>query len=196
MNLPNKISVSRIIVMFVAIILASIGNINETSTDTVVYWFHFIAYIIAFVAGLSDLIDGWIARRYNMVTDFGTLMDPLADKIYLSITYILMVKAGMIPALVAIIIICREFMVTGLRTLAMEKGTVIAADRLGKIKSVIQVFVVGVAGAAWVRIGGLTHDHLNVYYLWDITLWSTAAFTVWSGVKYFIRYRSLYMEDA
>jgi len=182
--------------MFIAITLASIGDVNETSTATVAYWFHVTAYIIAFVAGFSDIADGWIARKYNLITDFGMLMDPLADKVYLSVSYILMVKAGLIPVLIAVIIICREFMVTGLRTLVVQKGTVMAADGLGKIKSIVQVVVVGIAGAAWVRIGGLTLDMLNVYHLWDITLWSTAVLTVWSGVKYFVQYRSLYLEDA
>ena len=195
-NLPNKISVGRIVFMLLAIIMASMGDINETSRETVAYWLHFTAYFIALGAGISDLVDGWIARRFNMVTDFGILMDPLADKIFLAVSYILMVEAGLIPALIAIIILCREFMVTGLRTLAAGKGTVLAADRYGKIKSVVQMVVVGIAGAAWVNLFGLTLEHIQIFHAWDIILWSTAALTVWSGAKYFITYRHLYMDDA
>ena len=82
MNLPNKITVARILLIFVFLILASTGDINDTTHETWQYWCHFSAYWIAFFAACTDFVDGWLARRWNMVTNFGALMDPLADKIY------------------------------------------------------------------------------------------------------------------
>jgi len=194
MNLPNKITVTRIFMIFVFLILASTGDINETSRETTQYWCHFAAYWIAFFAACTDFIDGWIARKYDLVTDFGALMDPLADKIYVATTYVMMVYAGTVPAYVAIIIISREFMVTGLRQLAAKKGTVIAADKLGKIKTILQMLIIGVSGACWINLFGLTRENVGLWY--EITLVAVAVITVWSGMSYFVRYRDLYLEDA
>ena len=194
MNLPNKITVTRIFLVFIFLILASVGDINETSRNTWEYWCHYAAYWIGFFAALTDIIDGWLARKLNMVTDFGALMDPLADKIYVSTTYVMMVYAGTVPAYVAVVIICREFMVTGLRQLAAKKGTVISADKLGKIKTNLQMLIIGVSGACWINLGGLTRDNIGGWY--EYVLLFVAVLTVWSGTSYFIRYRELYLEDA
>jgi len=194
MNLPNKITVTRIFLIFVFLVLASVGWINDIDRNSAAYWCHFVAYWIGFFAACTDFVDGWIARKYNLVTDFGALMDPLADKIYVATTYIMMVYAGTVPAYVGIIIISREFMVTGLRQLAAKKGTVIAADKLGKIKTILQMLIIGVSGACWINLFGLTRDSVGMWY--EITLVLVAVITVWSGVSYFIRYRELYLEDA
>jgi len=194
MNLPNKITVTRIFLIFVFLILASIGDINDISRESAAYWCHFTAFWVGLVAACTDFIDGWLARKWNMVTDFGALMDPLADKIYVSTTYIVMVSAEFVPAYVAIVIIGREFMVTGLRQLAAKKGTVISADKLGKIKTVLQMLIIGVAGACWINLGGLSRENIGLWY--EVTLIAVTVITVWSGLSYFIRYRELYLEDA
>ena len=180
--------------VFIFLVLASIGDINDVSRESTAYWCHYIAYWIGFVAACTDFVDGWLARKLNMVTDFGALMDPLADKIYVSVTLVMMVYAAVVPAYVVIVIICREFMVTGLRQLAAKKGVVISADRLGKIKTLLQMFIIAVSGACWIELGGLTKDMIGLWF--PITLVFVAILTVWSGVSYFIKYRELYLEDA
>lgn len=194
MNLPNKITVTRIAMIFIFLILASVGDINDVSSDSVAYWCHVIAFWLGFFAACTDFVDGWLARRLNMVTDFGALMDPLADKIYVSTTLIMMVYAGVVPAYVAIVIICREFMVTGLRQLAAKKNVVISADSLGKIKTILQMIVIGVSGVCWINLFGITRESISSWF--PITLVVVALLTVWSGVSYFIEYRYLYLEDA
>lgn len=194
MNLPNKITVTRIFLIITFLVLASVGDINDISRESFAYWCHFAAFWIGFFAACTDFVDGWLARKWNMVTDFGALMDPLADKIYVSTTYIVMVSAEFVPAYVAIVIIGREFMVTGLRQLAAKKGTVISADKLGKVKTVLQMLIIGVSGACWINLGGLTLECIGIWY--DIILILVAVITVWSGLSYFIRYRDLYLEDA
>ena len=194
MNLPNKITVTRIFLIFVFLVLASIGHINEQPGNTFPYWCHVIAYWVGFFAACTDFVDGWIARKYNLVTTFGALMDPLADKIYVAATYIMMVHADTVPAYVGIIIISREFMVTGLRQLAAKEGVVIAADKLGKIKTILQMLIIGVSGACWIQLGGLTVAKAG--FLYQLTLVAVAVVTVWSGASYFIRYRDLYLKDA
>ncbi len=195
MNLPNKITVTRIALIFVFLCLASVGKINDTiETNAFAYWLHFAAYWIAAFAACTDFVDGWIARKYDLVTDFGALMDPLADKIYVATTYIMMVYAETVPAYLAVIIISREFMVTGLRTLAAKKGVVIAADKLGKIKTILQFLIIGVSGACWINLGGITRADAGIAY--EVTLIVVAIITVISGLSYFVRYKSLYLEDA
>ena len=194
MNLPNKITVTRIFMIIVFLMLASVGKINDVSRDSFAYACHFAAYWIGFLAGCTDFVDGWLARKWNMVTDFGALMDPLADKIFVATTYIMMVYAGTVPAYVAIVILGREFMVTGLRQLAAKKGTVIAADSLGKIKTILQMLIIAISGACWINLFGLTLENVGIWY--ELTLIAVTVITVWSGASYFVRYRELYLKDA
>jgi CDP-diacylglycerol--glycerol-3-phosphate 3-phosphatidyltransferase len=194
MNLPNKITVTRIFLILIFLILSSVGDINDISGDSFAYWCHIAAYWLAFVAGCTDFVDGWLARRWKMVTDFGALMDPLADKIFVAATYVMMVYAGTVPAYVAIVIIAREFMVTGLRQLAAKKGTVISADNFGKLKTSLQMLIIAVAGACWTNLFGMDINTIGLWY--SITLILVTVITVWSGVGYFIRYADLYLKDA
>lgn len=200
MNAPNTITVTRIFLIFVFMFLASVGDINDVSRDSYAYWCHFAGYFIGLFAGCTDFVDGWLARKLNLVSDFGALMDPLADKIFVAATYVMMVHAKTVPAVIVIIIISREFMVTGLRQLAAKKGTVIAADNLGKIKTILQMVVIAFAGMLWINLFGLSLEGLEAYpvlnYLWKGALWGVALITVWSGLGYFVRYKDLYLKDA
>ena len=109
-------------------------------------WFdgynRYIAAAVFSLASLTDLIDGWVARRFNQITNFGKFMDPLADKLLVSAALIALTEAGEIAAWITIIIISREFIVTGIRVVAAERGVVIAADGLAKIKTTAQLFTV------------------------------------------------------
>ncbi|MBP3457627.1 MAG: CDP-diacylglycerol--glycerol-3-phosphate 3-phosphatidyltransferase [Lachnospiraceae bacterium] len=131
MNLPNKLTLTRVIMVpfFVAFLLL---------TPKFLY-FKWIALGIFIVASLTDLLDGKIARKYNLVTNFGKFMDPLADKLLVCSALIGMSSLGVIPAWITIIIIAREFIISGFRLIAAEKGVVIAASMWGKWKTTFQM---------------------------------------------------------
>ena len=134
MNLPNKLTVIRVILIpfFVLFLLATIfGEADK--------W---IALGIFIVASLTDLADGKIARKYNLVTDFGKFMDPLADKLLVCSAMICLIELGKIPSWIVVIIIAREFIISGFRLIAVENGRVIAASYWGKFKTTFQMFMV------------------------------------------------------
>ena len=126
MNLPNKISLARICLIPVFLIVLM--------TEAIPYRDLWAAIIFA-VASLTDGIDGHIARKYNLITDFGKFLDPLADKLLVSTALICFVELGRMPAWMAVVIIAREFIVTGLRSVAASKGVILAAIMTGKIKT-------------------------------------------------------------
>ena len=136
-NLPNLLTVSRIFAVLIFVVLATFAERTFMPADAVRY-VRLAAYILAILAGLTDLLDGYIARKYNFVSDFGALMDPLADKIFVTGTMLMAVEYRLMPAWIAVAVLCREFMVTGLRTLAAKKQVVISADRWGKLKTALQ----------------------------------------------------------
>ncbi len=135
MNLPNKLTMFRVVLIPVFIVVLMSGLIAEPAS-------RYIAVIIFCVASFTDYLDGHIARKYNLVTNFGKFMDPLADKLLVSAAMICMIELGMLPAWVVIIIISREFIITGFRLIAAEGGLVIAASWWGKIKTVTQMAMI------------------------------------------------------
>ena len=195
-HLPNALTVSRIILIFCFVVLANFDNANETcirvGTDTA-YVCHAIALIVAFLAGITDLLDGYLARKYHVESDFGRLMDPLADKIFILATFVMMLDYGMIPGWVLIVILTREFMVTGLRTLASAKGVIISADRWGKMKTATQMFTLAFGGAAWIHLFGLDLGASPVSVVWKCLQLAVVLITVGSGLQYFVKYRSLFI---
>lgn len=132
MNLPNKITMARII-MIPFFIIALLVNFPYHEP---------IAVVIFIVASASDAVDGYLARSRNLITDFGKFMDPLADKLLTCSAFICLVELQMIPSWVVIIIIAREFAITGLRTLAASDGIVIAASKWGKAKTISQMIAI------------------------------------------------------
>ena len=139
MNLANKLTIFRVILIpfFVIFAFVSIpGEVLGMPTS------NFIMLLIFIVAAITDKLDGDIARKYNMVTNFGKFLDPLADKLLVNTALIILVGTGMLPAWIAVIIIGREFIITGVRLLAVEDGIVIAANIWGKVKTVTQMIAV------------------------------------------------------
>ncbi|UKI29969.1 MAG: CDP-diacylglycerol--glycerol-3-phosphate 3-phosphatidyltransferase [Lentisphaeria bacterium] len=120
-NLPNILTVSRIIMVMIFVVLATLAN-HYYLAESCVFPLRLGAYILAILAGTTDLLDGHLARRWNQITDFGALMDPLADKIFVTATMLIAVEYRLMPAWIAVAVLCREFMVTGLRTLAAKKA--------------------------------------------------------------------------
>lgn len=189
-NLPNLLTVSRIVLIFFFVLLANIdaAKINfipvpEAVSETC----HLIAYLIAVLAGITDFFDGKIARRYKCESDFGRLMDPLADKIFIAATYVMMVDYRIVPAWIVVVVLAREFLVTGLRLLAIGDGVVIAADKSGKFKTAFQMFALLIGGAGWVKLWGFNIYEPTVWKLWYAVLLLVAFSTVYSGVSYFVR---------
>ena len=195
-HLPNALTVSRIILIFCFVVLANFDDANETcikvSADTA-YICHVISLIVAFLAGITDLLDGYLARKYHVESDFGRLMDPLADKIFILATFIMMLDYSMIPGWVLIVILTREFMVTGLRTLASSKNVIISADRWGKMKTATQMFTLAFGGAAWIHLFGLDLGVSPFSIIWKCLQIAVVLITVGSGLQYFVKYRSLFI---
>ena len=135
MNLPNKLTVMRVILIpfFVAVLLYDNGSSQAM---------RIAANVIFIVASLTDLLDGKIARKYNLVTNFGKFMDPLADKLLVCSALICLIQLGQLPAWVVIIIISREFIISGFRLVAADNGIVIAASYWGKFKTTFQMIAV------------------------------------------------------
>ncbi len=197
MNFPNALTLARIVLIFVFIILAANadGPVKAFNSSHVL---RIIAYAVALVAAFTDLADGYFARKWNQVTDFGKLMDPLADKIFVAGIMLILVQHQLLPPLIAVIIISREFLVTGLRMLALQKNTVIAADIWGKIKTVLQMVMMGIGGLAWVGLFDLHATVINgisIWAIWIVFLYFIAAITIWSGLGYFVKYKKLYIDS-
>jgi CDP-diacylglycerol--glycerol-3-phosphate 3-phosphatidyltransferase len=192
MNFPNALTLARILLIFVFIILAA--NADGVS-EKLNFTLRIIAYIVALVAAFTDLADGYLARKWDQVTDFGKLMDPLADKIFVAAIMLMMVQYKLLPAWVAVIIVARKFLVTGLRMLALQQQTVIAADIWGKLKTVLQMAMMGVGGLAWIGLFDIYGPTVFGLSLWTICLYVISIRTVWSGLGYFVTYKKLYIDS-
>ena len=134
MNLPNKLTILRVLLIpvFVVLLLADFWG----------KWLDYIALAVFIIASLTDMLDGMIARKYNLITNFGKFMDPLADKLLVCSAMICLLDLGRIPAWVVIVIIAREFIISGFRLVASDKGVVIAAGYIGKVKTVFQMIMI------------------------------------------------------
>ena len=190
MNLPNKITVSRILLIPVFVVIMMI------EMDSTVHLFgaeiplnHFIGALIFIIASATDWVDGYYARKLNLVTNFGKFLDPLADKLLVSAALILLVELQLAPAWVVIIIISREFAVTGLRLILAGQGEVVAANQLGKVKTWTQIVAIAAL---------LLHNTIFTMFgvpFADIMLYVSLFFTVWSGWDYFYLNRRVLLES-
>ena len=154
MNLPNKLTLFRVILIPVFVVFMLVSVTGDTDK-----W---IALAIFIIASLTDLLDGKIARKYNLITDFGKFMDPLADKLLVCSAMICLVEMGKMPAWMVIIIISREFIISGFRLIASDNGVVIAASYWGKFKTVSQMFMIIVLIA---DLGGV-FDIVGTVLIW------------------------------
>ena len=170
MNLPNKLTVLRVIMVpfFVFFMLTDVGGPANK-------W---IALILFCVASLTDMLDGKIARKYNLVTNFGKFMDPLADKLLVCSAMICMIEMGKLPAWIVIVIIAREFIISGFRLVASDNGIVIAASYWGKFKTVSQMFMLIVLIADF----GCVFDIIA-----QVLIWVALALTIISLIDYVVK---------
>jgi CDP-diacylglycerol--glycerol-3-phosphate 3-phosphatidyltransferase len=177
MNLPNKLTLGRVIAVPFFIAAYLLG------------WY-ILALIIFIAASFTDMLDGKIARKRNLVTNFGKIMDPLADKILVYSAFCLMVGDGTIQAWMLIVILAREFTIAGMRTVAASEGLVIAAAMSGKIKTVLQMVAVPLLILAAALYN--TTLYFYVYVLAMIFLWGSLIMTVYSGVEYVVKNRHVF----
>ncbi len=191
MNLPNKLTMSRILLIPVFMV--------------VLYWgfpgADYVALAIFIIASLTDLLDGKIARKYNLVTDFGKFADPLADKMLVTAALLWFVEQGRMSAWMLLIVICREFAVSGLRMIAADKGIVIAAGWSGKVKTAATMVCIAVMlfiapmveeAVTWMLLSS-QYPAPKPAILWvdPVCTWIITLTTIYSGVEYFLKNRSV-----
>jgi CDP-diacylglycerol--glycerol-3-phosphate 3-phosphatidyltransferase len=194
MNVPNYLTLSRLVMAMVLLLLLSVQIPFAKSA----------ALGLFVLAGITDYLDGWMARRTRQETSFGALMDPLSDKVIICAAFVGLVELQLVRGAVAVIIIAREFLVTGLRMVALSQGRVIPAGRWGKHKTLWQIVaIVLILGGlavredvlARTRWGGL--EAYDRYFDWMTQglSWMVVAITVFSGWKYFMEHRALLTKE-
>jgi CDP-diacylglycerol--glycerol-3-phosphate 3-phosphatidyltransferase len=176
MNLPNALTMARMLVIPVFIVFLMTGH-------------PYIAGVIFIAASCTDFLDGHIARRRGVTTDFGKLMDPLADKVLTCSAFVCLVWQHDVPAWMVIVILAREFTITGLRSVAASSGRVIAADLSGKLKTIFQMTAVSL-----LLIRNWPFSYIGVP-VDRILLWAAVALTVYSGAEYLIKNRYVFNMD-
>lgn len=177
MNLPNKLTMLRIVLIPAFIVLLMKG-------------YYYTSGIVFILASLTDMLDGYIARKYDLITNFGKIMDPLADKLLVTSAMICLVELGEVAGWMIIVILAREFIITGLRTVAAGEGIIIAAGTWGKIKTVLQM----------VALSLILLRNWPFSYFIDLpigywVLWLAVAATVYSGAEYIVRNKTVFKND-
>ncbi|UCG61273.1 MAG: CDP-diacylglycerol--glycerol-3-phosphate 3-phosphatidyltransferase [Candidatus Zixiibacteriota bacterium] len=186
MNTPNKLTLLRIIIAPVFMFFFIIDNFHM----------QMVALGLFVLAALTDLADGYYARKYGVITGFGKFMDPLADKILVSSALISFIALDYVSPFPVILIIGREFFITGLRLLAAYRGVVIAPSWWAKVKTFLQLSIVGVVLGYITLINALAYYEsplrssleFDYYFYFNLSLWITAAVTLWTGIDYIVKY--------
>ena len=179
MNLPNKLTLLRIclIPVFVIVMLSQMNN------------FFLISCIIFILASITDFLDGRIARKHNLVTDFGKFMDPLADKLLVLSALICMIEYNLVAGWMVIIIVARELTVSILRAIAADTGKVIAASGGGKIKTTRQMI------AIILLLIGANYSNETIVFIGTIAMYIATIFTLYSGIDYLYKNKELFMNS-
>ena len=184
MNLPNKLTLGRVILVpfFIAAYL------------TGMYW---VALVIFCVASITDYFDGMLARKNHLVTNFGKIMDPLADKILVYSALCLFIESGVIKAWMLILILAREFAIAGMRTVAASEGRVLAAGMSGKVKTVLQmvsviVFLLALSLGYQDPATSAGTASATVMMIGNITFYAALIMTVYSGCEYIIKNKDIF----
>ncbi|CAM2889011.1 CDP-diacylglycerol--glycerol-3-phosphate 3-phosphatidyltransferase [Paenibacillus sediminis] len=193
MNLPNRITLTRILLIPIMMVFLLVDFKMTASLQVGSYRIEYsqlIATILFIIAASTDGIDGHIARSRNLVTNLGKLLDPLADKLLVTAALVSLVEMGKCDAWIAVLIISREFAVTGLRQIALLEGSVVAASKWGKAKTIIQMIAIISS-----LLNNFPFAFLNIAFD-RITLVLAAIITVYSGIDYFVKNRSILVQHS
>lgn len=176
MNLPNKLTIGRVCAIPVFIVALMMDQ-------------RVLATVLFIAAALTDFLDGYLARKHNLVTNFGKLMDPLADKLLTMSAFICLVALDQVPAWMVIVILGREFIISGMRQVAAAEGIVIAAAWSGKVKTALQMIAIPV-----LLLNNWPCDpYLGGFPLDQILLWAALVMTIVSGTEYIIKNRKVFL---
>ncbi len=174
LNVPNTLSLIRVFLAPLVLLFLSL-RISKPVSESLpeVSWGDVLAAAVFIVASITDAFDGYIARKYKLVTTLGKFIDPLADKVLVIAAMLALIELGRLPAWIVMVIITREFIVTGLRLVAAAEGVVIAASKGGKLKTCFQIaalimLILNIPGGMWL-------------------MWAAMILTVWSGMEYLIK---------
>ena len=179
MKLPNKLTIFRVILIPFFVVFLLLDPSNQT--------YRYIADAIFIIASLTDMLDGKIARKYNLVTNFGKFMDPLADKLLVSAAMICLIATGQLAAWIVIVIISREFIISGFRLIASDNGIVIAASYWGKFKTVFQMLMI------IVLIANIQMPFFTV--LGTILIYVALVLTIVSLIDYIVKNKDVLKEQ-
>lgn len=200
-HLPNIITLSRVPILFVIAALVALA-LPQPGDGAHVAWCATTAFVLYVLAAISDWLDGWVARRYNIVSTFGKLMDALTDKILNTGMFIALLAFGVFPrwfVFIVLVILVRELLVTGLRLVAAGKGIILAAERSGKIKTLLQFISISILlGTLAAKTDGwpLPEVVVSAFDFGGIACFHVAAvLTVTSGAGYLIKYWDVFMGD-
>lgn len=185
MNIPNQLTVSRFFIA-VLVMICLTNNLSYSS---------YIAFILFIIASLTDALDGLLARKIYGCTNFGKLMDPLADKVLLTVVFIGLIKSNHIESWMVMLILSREFMVTGLRSFLSKKEVILSADIWGKLKTIIQMIgaLFYLAALAWPTCSFLPLPYSRFNYILGLLI---VFITLLSGIIYFIKYKDHIFKES
>lgn len=198
MNLPNKITVARMLLIPIMIIVPYLGFNNILFGSVTIG--SFITLIIFLIASFTDFLDGYLARKNNLVTTFGKFLDPIADKLLVLSALIMLVERGIIPGWIPIIIAAREFIVSGIRMLAAGDGKVIAASWYGKVKTVSQMIAISLAFLSTNTFMQFTSVEMStgaliLNILMSLAMIVAVLMTILSGVDYFMKSKDIVLKS-
>ena len=192
MNIANRLTIARIVMIPLFLLIMCfpkdiLGMVNVFHSTLSVSWV--LAMIIFTIASITDFLDGYLARKYHLITNFGKFADPLADKLLVMTAFITLVGAGVIPMWIVAIIVCRELAVTGLRLLLVNDGEVLAAAWSGKVKTATQMLAIIFLLIDDFPVKGLP------FSIGTILLYICLVATVYSGVDYFVKNKHVFADS-
>ena len=192
MNIANRLTIARIVMIPLFLLIMCfpkdiLGMVNVFHSTLSVSWV--LAMIIFTIASITDFLDGYLARKYHLITNFGKFADPLADKLLVMTAFITLVGAGVIPMWIVAIIVCRELAVTGLRLLLVNDGEVLAAAWPGKVKTVTQMLAIIFLLIDDFPVKGLP------FSIGTILVYICLVATIYSGVDYFVKNKHVFADS-
>ncbi|VEU82580.1 CDP-diacylglycerol--glycerol-3-phosphate 3-phosphatidyltransferase [Acholeplasma hippikon] len=194
MTTANKLTLLRVFMIPLMVIVLYLEPLKVQTEFLNMTWSTIIFSVLFVLASLTDFLDGYIARKYNQITTFGKFLDPIADKVlvFTALLHLMMVMPNRVPLWTVMIILVREFMVTGVRLLAVEKGTVIAASKWGKYKTASTMVAIIIL---LFNDFGLTSLNANLVWIGNIVYYIAVFFTIYSGWDYLYKNRQVILES-